>query len=411
MSVKENKVVVKDNMIYATNFKSRFCVAVIDFFVPKDKVKYSTLKMLASLMNNYPKYFSSSRTKLRTQMLMYNSSTSFDVYNRNDSYVFSMKITCPSDDYIKSAYRVEKRAIKTGINTFNKGPKTDPLSLTLVKGRMIKSIKNKKNNPIYKALEGLTNTFIPKSLFLESDYSEEEVKQINESMILSAFNEVKKSNRNISSVGFDHSISLLLKHFKGNSQHFIDIPFNNPESDVKSSSIKTNLLSTAMAFAYSFNSHEYSLKNYYVREIFASMMNGMNGPLFKVLREEQGLSYSFSFRIHYFEKMIFIYFNTSPFKVNTALKSMDEVILNHQKYLSEEIFQMAKKELLLSVNSKMDAFEFDFLIHNNFYHNLSYDLSEINKEIESIQYQDILYYFSGLTKVGDFTVLGEYLGE
>lgn len=411
---KKLKIVSEKNLIYAPSFTSRTCNATIRFFVSKEKVSLEALKVLAFLMNYYPKNFTSLKNKTKTEMLMCNGTTLFSASNNNDHYDFFINFYCPSNLYVKNWYSNEKRLIKLGVKTFLKGPKTDEVSLTLAKGKLIRLIQSQLNTPDFKSMEGLAKSFFPDSILKDGTYGKEEaIKAVDEKKLIDALKEIEHSKRNISFVGFDSSKNLLLKNFSGElrkKDFSYKLNVNETKEDL---SIVTNLNSTSICIAYRLNSYDLSsYKNYLRINLLKDMLYSTNGVLFKVLREQYGYTYGYTLTYDPPLDSLIISYKTAPSKVSSSIKLCDKLMNELKDSLTEEEFEIAIKERRAGIENifkKSDSL--NMYLNNCIYNDYPLSLEERIQVVNSLTLDDIKEVISNVSKVGSFTSIGKYEGE
>lgn len=411
---KKIKIVEDKNLVYSPSFTSRSCSALVRFFVDKDKVSLETLQVLAFIMNNYPKNFTSLKNKTKTEMLMCNGTTAFSVSNNDEFYDFLIWFYCPSNLYVKNWYSNEKRLIKLGIKTFLKGPKTDEVTLTLAKGKFVRLIQNQINSPSFKSLEGLAKSFFPNSILKDSSYGKEgAIKAVDEKKLLDALKVIESSKRNISFVGFDSSKNLLLKNFGGEAKkknfgYKVDI--NQTKEDL---SITTSFPSTSISIAYKLKEYDLSsYKNYLKIELLKDMLYSTNGVLFKVLREQYGYTYGYKLRYEDSLSSLILSYRTAPGKVSNSIKLCDKLMNELKESLRQEEFDIAineRKAGIENIVKKSDTF--NLYLNNSFYTGYPVSFEERIKILEAITLEDIKDVCSEISKIGSFTSIGTYEGE
>lgn len=401
------------NFVTYPHIKSRNCVMAVTFYVDKKDTNISALNVLAGLLTSYPKKFKSNRAKIKEEMLLCNSSCVFSCFNDTTNYSFMMLVGCCSNSYTHALTNIEKKVLKFALDILKKGPKTDPVSMTLVKGRMIRSTEDLKGSADYKVLNGLQKNFLPECVDLGLPMGEEEqIKAVTDKDVLKALDLVLKAKHNVCEVGFDHETNLIKRALKGEPYFRTekkDVLVKGPMQDL---SISVDSPSTVVAILYKLKKHSFhDFKERMISTVFLAMLSSPDSFLFKEVREKYGFTYGISVESIADGQVLSASFHTDPASVKVAIKVVDSLLLDNNKYLTKEVFQNVVKGMLSSYEKNLNrASQLVPFLSSRFESKLPLDLKDSVEMLQLITFQDVLDFGKEISKVGSFTAVGQFKG-
>lgn len=160
---------------------------------------------------------------------------------------------------------------------------------------------------------------------------------------------------------------------------------------------------------------EFNYREKKLASLFSSCISGgFSSPFFRIVRDEKGLVYSSHFS--FYEDVPFseyvIYGSTSKEKLEEFIKTTHEIIMNPTKYITKEIFEIAKNmalanfyRMLENKSSLMSIIKSNYNINNDFENELLSYLSTYR----SITFDEVISFVEKLenTKSNYVSIVGK----
>lgn len=400
---------------FASGVKGRIDAVVVQYFVSADSTSFEALRLLAGLLEESPKAFKSTRAMLLKRGDLFSPGIGFSagrVRENPNLLTFTVSVAMIQDGFIHPFFSLEKKAIRLAKTILEKGPKTDPVSLTLAKGKMIRENADAKNDPLGKAIRGLGANFLPDLILGELPAGDDEkTKSLTEADVLKAAKAVKAAPTLISAAGpkwlWKAARSAFFTKPYGGQLKAVPVR-EQPISDLSMESGNAS----AVAVAYRAPSLEgKGLKGQVAGELLSTCLSGPDSLLFDGLREKGGFTYSPGFRLVDRGNVALVAFTTDALKANRAVKATDALMGKAAEGITQAQLDGAKA---LALTGLANAAHVGLVLA---YRNLALlkkgfplDLEGEKAAIMSIRLDDVKA-LADYRKIGSFSVIGSFKGE
>lgn len=152
-----------------------------------------------------------------------------------------------------------------------------------------------------------------------------------------------------------------------------------------------------------------SEKSFFVGTITNMILGGMDGLLFRNIREKLGLCYIIFSEIYHYDGLLFIHSGVSKENINLCIQEIyNQIDLIKNKEFSDEMLDKAKKAVIHSLKSSNDTLKGKMIkILNQEYRQIFLNDEERIKYILSVTKEDITEYISQMQEIYQYNVEGE----
>lgn len=152
-----------------------------------------------------------------------------------------------------------------------------------------------------------------------------------------------------------------------------------------------------------------SEKSFFVGTIANMILGGMDGLLFRNIREKLGLCYIIFSEIYHYDGLLFIHSGVSKENINLCIQEIyNQIDLIKNKEFSDEMLDKAKKAVIHSLKSSNDTLKGKMIkILNQEYRQIFLNDEERIKYILSVTKEDITEYISQMQEIYQYNVEGE----
>lgn len=152
-----------------------------------------------------------------------------------------------------------------------------------------------------------------------------------------------------------------------------------------------------------------SEKSFFVGTIANMILGGMDGLLFRNIREKLGLCYIIFSEIYHYDGLLFIHSGVSKENINLCIQEIyNQINLIKNKEFSDEMIDKAKKAVIHSLKSSNDTLKGKMIkILNQEFRQIFLNDEERIKYILSVTKEDIAEYISQMQEIYQYNVEGE----
>lgn len=352
---------VKGNIVIDAPDSSRECAVIADWFIPLKDATHESLALLLGLLSESPKAFYDRRSLLLKELSMGDASISWGLTRRDGYWVVSLVSSCPINRYMRSVVPVESTLVRTISNLFQRGVRTDDLSLNLAKGKLLRANADSEGNPASRAVSRLS-AMLPDSSILPSPGGNSDVlRSLGAEQVEKALAALKAAPSALACHNLPKgALKALTKAFGKESYPRLEChPTEcNTEGSAPSVYEAEDLKSEVVLRSYRLGSEfaSRSLDDWALRGVLSIALTGGNSILFRGLREEKGLTYSVSGSFGAGPDVLTISFKTGERTGRRALGELDNLMSSASEKLDEEIFSAAVAEYLFDVKDLVNSF-------------------------------------------------------
>lgn len=152
-----------------------------------------------------------------------------------------------------------------------------------------------------------------------------------------------------------------------------------------------------------------SEKSFFVGTIANMILGGMDGLLFRNIREKLGLCYIIFSEIYHYDGLLFIHSGVSKENINLCIQEIyNQIDLIKNKEFSDEMIDKAKKAVIHSLKSSNDTLKGKMIkVLNQEFRQIFLNDEERIKYILSVTKEDIAEYISQMQEIYQYNVEGE----
>lgn len=182
----------------------------------------------------------------------------------------------------------------------------------------------------------------------------------------------------------------------------------NLKGSLKIETVKKNSDQSFVNIVFNTNQIQ-SEKSFFVGTITNMILGGMDGLLFRNIREKLGLCYIIFSEIYHYDGLLFIHSGVSKENINLCIQEIyNQIDLIKNKKFSDEMLDKAKKAVIHSLKSSNDTLKGKMIkILNQEYRQIFLNDEERIKYILSVTKEDITEYISQMQEIYQYNVEGE----
>ncbi len=409
----QSDIVVKDGTVLERGSFDHTGSLLVSWVFPEEKLALAPLNVLAVLLNDSPALFVDSRAYLRKTMDLFDSTVTFAAYPMFGNNVFTMEVSFVRDRFAHRFLGLERKTFNLARRLLAKGPKLDPVSLTLAKGKVIRANADARGTPGFIASLGLADCFFPGlAKVLHYQLDDEIVKNLSADQVRKAWEAVRDAPSFATGAGLDktaRSVHKLWGQAKGPVSLVLDKPY---QGVVKDYSFDSESATTVVGVAYSLKGYPLSSeKDRAISNIFSDMLQDEDSPLFQGLREKGGFTYAPQAELLGNGNALVVSFLTDSLKKDRALKATDSLMATIGDTLTVARLDSAKKDRIRHYLSAYDSnrslakADMQALMTQR-----PYGLEGRIKAVEGVNISDIRGLAKTLRKIGSYSLVGSFKG-
>lgn len=182
----------------------------------------------------------------------------------------------------------------------------------------------------------------------------------------------------------------------------------NLKGSLKIETVKKNSDQSFVNIVFNTNQIQ-SEKSFFVGTIANMILGGMDGLLFRNIREKLGLCYIIFSEIYHYDGLLFIHSGVSKENINLCIQEIyNQINLIKNKEFSDEMIDKAKKAVIHSLKSSNDTLKGKMIkILNQEFRQIFLNDEERIKYILSVTKEDIAEYISQMQEIYQYNVEGE----
>lgn len=182
----------------------------------------------------------------------------------------------------------------------------------------------------------------------------------------------------------------------------------NLKGSLKIETVKKNSDQSFVNIVFNINQIQ-SEKSFFVGTIANMILGGMDGLLFRNIREKLGLCYIIFSEIYHYDGLLFIHSGVSKENINLCIQEIyNQIDLIKNKKFSDEMLDKAKKAVIHSLKSSNDTLKGKMIkILNQEFRQIFLNDEERIKYILSVTKEDITEYISQMQEIYQYNVEGE----
>lgn len=182
----------------------------------------------------------------------------------------------------------------------------------------------------------------------------------------------------------------------------------NLKGSLKIETVKKNSDQSFVNIVFNINQIQ-SEKSFFVGTIANMILGGMDGLLFRNIREKLGLCYIIFSEIYHYDGLLFIHSGVSKENINLCIQEIyNQIDLIKNKEFSDEMIDKAKKAVIHSLKSSNDTLKGKMIkILNQEFRQIFLNDEERIKYILSVTKEDITEYISQMQEIYQYNVEGE----
>lgn len=182
----------------------------------------------------------------------------------------------------------------------------------------------------------------------------------------------------------------------------------NLKGSLKIETVKKNSDQSFVNIVFNTNQIQ-SEKSFFVGTIANMILGGMDGLLFRNIREKLGLCYIIFSEIYHYDGLLFIHSGVSKENINLCIQEIyNQIDLIKNKEFSDEMLDKAKKAVIHSLKSSNDTLKGKMIKSlNQEYRQIFLNDEERIKYILSVTKEDITEYISQMQEIYQYNVEGE----
>lgn len=182
----------------------------------------------------------------------------------------------------------------------------------------------------------------------------------------------------------------------------------NLKGSLKIETVKKNSDQSFVNIVFNINQIQ-SEKSFFVGTIANMILGGMDGLLFRNIREKLGLCYIIFSEIYHYDGLLFIHSGVSKENINLCIQEIyNQIDLIKNKEFSDEMIDKAKKAVIHSFKSSNDTLKGKMIkVLNQEFRQIFLNDEERIKYILSVTKEDIAEYISQMQEIYQYNVEGE----
>lgn len=348
---------VRGNAIIVPSDENREVHIRIRWTLP-EKTPQEPLALLLGVLQESPKAFLDHRDYQTELYRLGGAEISFSIGRMGARFTVTLAASCTTNRFMHSVVPVESKLVRVVKALIDRGPRLDPVSISLAKGKLLRTNADLSGGAVGLASLKLVGLFPDSDLLVSPAGNSSFLREVTAEQVDAVYRELLASPCVIAVKNLPQAaLNALLKRFGS--------PLGEPR---KARATSCNTDRDAPLYYYATTSTDvvhrcyrfagptgFDVHSRLLRMVLREVLSGSDSLLFNQIRERRGMTYAIDSSFDIGTDVLHVSFQTELHRADRAIRAVDEVLAAAPELVSDRMIEEAIIQIARSLKSSFNS--------------------------------------------------------